>query len=78
VEDAYSPHHNHLYLGADAPSWVYSTAPLAQPDGTPVQPPQPGSAGHALHLSDQQVRGVCVGWGVWWSGGRGWVLFYHG
>lgn len=46
---------NQLYLGADAPSWVYSTAPLAQPDGTPVAPPTPGAAGHAMFLTDQQV-----------------------
>ena len=46
---------NDLYLSADAPQWVYSTAPLANPDGTPVAVPTPGSAGHAFRLSDQQV-----------------------
>lgn len=52
---------NSLLLGADAPSWVYSTAPLATPDGKRMMPPWPGSAGYAMFLSDQQVGGcVCV------------------
>ena len=55
VKDTVSPHGNDLYLGADAPAWVYSTAPLAQPSGAPVAAPTPGSAGHAMALSDQQV-----------------------
>ena len=46
---------NHLMLGGDAPTWMYSTAPLATPEGKPVAHPTPGTAGHALLLSDQQV-----------------------
>lgn len=55
VKDTYSSQQNDLYLSADAPQWVYSTAPLALPDGTPVAAPTPGAAGHAFYLSDQQV-----------------------
>lgn len=55
VKDAASPYGNDLYLGADAPAWVYSTAPLAAKDGAPVAAPTPGAAGHAMFLSDQQV-----------------------
>lgn len=50
-----NPHNSDLYLGADAPAWVYSTAPLADNAGAPVAPPTPGEAGYALFLSDQQV-----------------------
>lgn len=46
---------NPLYFGADAPGFEYSTAPLTLADGRPVALPMPGSAGHALSLSDQQV-----------------------
>lgn len=57
---------NNLLLGADAPTWAYSTAPLAGADGRPVAPPTPGAAGYALSLSDQQARrrgaaGGCAG-----------------
>ncbi|PSC70155.1 concanavalin A-like lectin glucanase [Micractinium conductrix] len=55
VRDVHNQGANPLQLGADAPDWVYSTAPLAAPDGTPVAPPMPGSAGYAMFLSDQQV-----------------------
>jgi len=55
VTDTWSTFHNDLYLGADAPIWTYSTAPLALPTGAPVSLPIPGSAGHAFYLSDQQV-----------------------
>ena len=51
---------NPLLLGADAPTWQYSTAPLAAPDGKPVAHPTPGSAGHAMHLSDKQVGAMYV------------------
>jgi len=46
---------NPLQLGADAPAWVYSTAPLAAADGSPVAPPAAGSGGYAIFLTDQQV-----------------------
>lgn len=55
VKDTYSSLGNDLYLGANAPGWVYSTAPLADNTGKPLPPPTPGSAGHAMYLSDQQV-----------------------
>jgi len=55
VKDAFSTFKNDLYLGADSPQWVYSSAPLTLADGTPVAPPTPGAAGHALRLNDQQV-----------------------
>ena len=55
IKDTYSTFQNDLYLSADAPQWLYSTAPLALPDGTPVGNPTPGAAGHAFYLSDQQV-----------------------
>ena len=55
---------NHLMLGGDAPTWMYSTAPLATPEGKPVAPPTPGTAGHALLLSDQQV-GCCAAYSCW-------------
>ncbi len=56
VRDTFSSTiHNDLYLGADAPLWTYSTAPLALPTGAPVFLPTPGSAGHAFYLSDRQV-----------------------
>lgn len=55
IRDAHGGGANPLLLGADAPAWVYSTAPLATPDGKPVAGPTPGSAGHAMFLSDQQV-----------------------
>lgn len=55
IRDVHGQGANDLYLSADAPTWIYSTAPLALPDGKPVPPPTPGSAGHAMHLSDQQV-----------------------
>lgn len=58
VKDSFSPSANPLHLGADAPSWVYSTTPLAGADGRPVAPPTPGSAGHAMSLSDRQVGGL--------------------
>lgn len=45
---------------------VYSTAPLAAPDGTPVAPPMPGSAGYAMFLSDQQARAQRGRVGGWW------------
>ena len=56
VYDVHGGGTNPLLLGADAPAWVYSTAPLALPDGRPVAPPTAGSAGHAMSLSDQQAR----------------------
>ena len=55
MKDTFSVHKNDLFSGADAPQWVYSTAPLSLPDGSPVALPTPGPAGHALYLSDQQV-----------------------
>eukprot|EP00884_Botryococcus_braunii_P003508 jgi/Botrbrau1/13158/Bobra.0187s0106.1 len=44
-----------LYLWADAPRWEYSTAPLTRSDGHRVKGPEPGDAGTALQLNDQQV-----------------------
>ncbi len=67
IRDGHGGGANPLLLGADAPSWVYSTAPLAQPDGKPVAGPTPGSAGHAMFLSDQQVRHECMWPGLWLS-----------
>lgn len=58
LRDVHGGGTNPLVLGADAPLWVYSTAPLATPDGSPVQPPTAGSGGYAMFLSDQQV----IGW----------------
>ena len=56
IEDTFKDKHtNNLYYGTDAPLWVYSTAPLAKADGSPVARPTPGDAGHALRLNDQQV-----------------------
>ena len=56
IEDQFADKHtNNLYYGTDAPLWVYSTAPLAKADGSPVARPTPGDAGHALRLNDQQV-----------------------
>jgi hypothetical protein len=56
IEDQFADKHtNNLYYGTDVPLWVYSTAPLAKPDGSPVARPAPGDAGHALRLNDQQV-----------------------
>lgn len=56
IEDQFADKHtNNLYYGTDAPLWVYSTAPLANADGSPVAWPTPGDAGHALRLNDQQV-----------------------
>jgi len=46
---------NHLELRSNPPQWVYSTAPLTEPDGAPVPPPTPGAAGYALALHDRQV-----------------------
>eukprot|EP00878_Enallax_costatus_P028644 GHUV01030957.1.p1 GENE.GHUV01030957.1~~GHUV01030957.1.p1 ORF type:complete len:135 (-),score=39.40 GHUV01030957.1:858-1262(-) len=46
---------NHLELRSNSPQWVYSYAPLVKPDGTPVDPPAAGAAGHAMKLHDQQV-----------------------
>lgn len=61
IRDEFGSRRNDLVLGADAPAWVYSTAPLARADGKPVAPPQPDSAGTAMRLSDQQVN-VIMGW----------------
>lgn len=55
IKDAFSPLGNDLYLGADAPQWVYSSVPLALPNGAPVPGAVPGSAGFALTLNDQQA-----------------------
>jgi cysteine-rich repeat protein len=56
IEDQFDDKHsNNLFFATDAPLWVYSTAPLAAADGSPVALPAPGSAGHALRLGDQQV-----------------------
>ena len=46
---------NHLYLGSPAPSWQYSTAPLTDDKGAPVQPPKAGAAGYALRLGPSNV-----------------------
>eukprot|EP00879_Flechtneria_rotunda_P000467 GHRR01000568.1.p1 GENE.GHRR01000568.1~~GHRR01000568.1.p1 ORF type:complete len:1094 (+),score=373.48 GHRR01000568.1:402-3284(+) len=46
---------NHLELRSNSPQWVYSTAPLVKPDGTPVDAPAVGAAGYALALHDKQV-----------------------
>ena len=46
---------NDLFLGSKSPYWEYSTAPLETPDGRAVDLPQPGSAGHAVKIHDQQV-----------------------
>lgn len=74
------PHHtpavskNHLELRSNSPQWVYSTAPLVKPDGTPVDHPQAGAAGYAMLLNDRQV---CVLWSCGAlgteSGSRVWV-----
>lgn len=55
IHDVYGARKNDLELGADAPSWVYSTAPLADAGGRPLEGPRPGTAGHAMSLNDQQV-----------------------
>jgi cysteine-rich repeat protein len=56
IEDKFDDKHsNHLYFGSDSPLWVYSTAPLAHGDGSPMAPPSPGDSGHALRLDDMQV-----------------------
>ena len=55
VRDVHGGRQNDLKLGADAPVWVYSTAPLAEADGRPVEAPRAGTAGHAMSLNDQQV-----------------------
>ncbi|KAK9863294.1 hypothetical protein WJX84_001190, partial [Apatococcus fuscideae] len=44
-----------LDLWADAPRWEYSTAPLADANGRPLDAPQAGAGGSAMYLSDQQV-----------------------
>jgi hypothetical protein len=55
---------NHLELRSNSPQWVYSTAPLVKPDGTPVDHPQAGAAGYAMSLNDRQVSFGRVGfWG---------------
>ena len=46
---------NDLFLGSKSPYWEYSTAPLETRDGRAVDLPQPGSAGHAVKIHDQQV-----------------------
>lgn len=46
---------NNLYFGAHSPLWVYSNAPLANADGSRIDPPQPGTAGNALRLHEGQV-----------------------
>lgn len=77
----YTPHtlsttanKNHLELRSNSPQWVYSTAPLVKPDGTPVDAPQAGAAGYAMALNDKQVREggltghvtcLCVCWVTW-------------
>jgi len=48
---------NNLELRSNSPQWVYSTAPLVKPDGTPVDHPQAGAAGYAMQLNDKQVGG---------------------
>ena len=45
-----------FFLWSDAPKWEYSTAPLAYPDGLPMDKATAGAGGHAIYLSDQQVR----------------------
>jgi hypothetical protein len=48
---------NGLQLWADGPRWEYSTVPLAAEDGKPVEGPKAGTeGGHALALTDQQVK----------------------
>jgi len=47
-------HLNHLMLGSTSASYVLSNAPMMRA-GRPAAKPQPGAAGHALYLSDQQV-----------------------
>jgi hypothetical protein len=60
---------NHLELRSNSPQWVYSTAPLVKPDGTPVDHPQAGAAGYAMSLNDRQVQFVGLGrLGVWVQG----------
>lgn len=44
-----------LDLWADAPRWEYSTAPLADANGRPLDAPQAGAGGSAMYLSDQQA-----------------------
>ena len=46
---------NKLLLWGDAPRWEYSTAPLMEANGKPVDRPFAGTGGHALHFNDQQV-----------------------
>lgn len=47
---------NQLALWSDTPRWVRSTAPLADERGLALPPPIAGPAGHALYLTDKQVR----------------------
>ena len=47
---------NDLALGADAPLWAAAQVPLVNETYMPLPPPHVGLAGHALSLSDQQVR----------------------
>eukprot|EP00884_Botryococcus_braunii_P000733 jgi/Botrbrau1/10660/Bobra.53_2s0017.2 len=45
-----------LLLWADGPRWQFSTAPLSDPSGKPLEAPKPGAGGgQALSLTDQQV-----------------------
>ena len=46
---------NNLKLGGSGPTWHLSYCPLEREDGQPVELPQPGTAGYALELDDQQV-----------------------
>lgn len=56
IEDQFDDKHtNNLYFGSNSPLWVYSTAPLTHGNGSPLEPPQPGAAGHAMRLDDMQV-----------------------
>lgn len=57
VLDARGGQANSLELWADAPRFEYSDAPLMEAaTGAPLPPPTAGARGHALYLSDQQVR----------------------
>lgn len=55
VRNTFPGQGQHLYLGDDAPLWVFSSAPLETASGPPAPLPKPGPSGHALRLNDRQV-----------------------
>ena len=56
---------NQLALWSDTPRWVRSTAPLADERGLALPPLIAGPAGHALYLTDKQVRCPFESFGLW-------------